>query len=85
MLENFDEQAAINYFNTFNHSNYAHGDVNNMSTHNFDPLNALVEAMQELKTVYGENRKLYSKNEELYASLLLLEREKNATLQSKLT
>lgn len=85
VLENFDEQAAINYFNTFNHSNYAHGDVNNMSTQNFDPHNALVEAMKELKTIYGENRGLYAKNEMLYESLLHLEREKNTILQSKLS
>ena len=91
VLENFNEQAAINYFNTFNNSSYAHGDVNNTNTHNFDPLNALIEAMKELKAIYGENRELYSKNEvlyaenkELYAGLLNLEREKNSVLQSKL-
>ena len=85
VLENFDEQAAINYFNTFNHSNYAHGDVSNMSTQNFDPHNALVEAMKELKTIYGENRELNAKNEVLYESLLHLEREKIAVLQSKVS
>lgn len=84
VLENFDEQAAINYFNTFTNSIYAHGD-GTANTINLDPINALVEAMQELKTVYGEIRELYTENKELYASLLLLEREKNAALQSKLT
>jgi transcriptional regulator with XRE-family HTH domain len=91
VLENFDEQAAINYFNTFNnqdqgsqHINCNQGDVNHANTPNFDPFVALVEAMKELKMVYGENRELHSKNEALYESLLNLEREKNAYLQSKL-
>ncbi|WP_073227837.1 helix-turn-helix domain-containing protein [Pedobacter caeni] len=86
VLENFDEQAAINYFNTFNHSTQhnGNGDVNHANTPNFDPFVALVEAMKELKTVYGENRELHSKNEALYEGLLNLEREKNAYLQSKL-
>lgn len=84
VLENFDEQAAINYFNTFTHSIYApvHGDSN---TINLDPVNALVEAMKELKTIYGENRELHAKNEVLYESLLHLEREKIAVLQSKIS
>lgn len=84
VLENFDEQAAINYFNTFTHSIYApvHGDSN---TINLDPVNALVEAMKELKTIYGENRELHAKNEVLYESLLHLEREKIAVLQSKVS
>lgn len=87
VLENFDEQAAINYFNTFTHSVYAHGDgiVNSANTQNFDPHNALVDAMKELKTIYGENRELHAKNEVLYESLLHLEREKIAVLQSKIS
>lgn len=86
VLENFDEQAAISYFNTFTHSNYNYVqcDVNNTNTQNLDPVNALVEAMKELKTIYGENRELHAKVEVLYESLLHLEREKNAVLQAKL-
>lgn len=86
VIENFDEQAAISYFNTFNDHTITNGTVTyNANNHNNDLLDKLIDSMEELKSVYGENRKLYSKNEELYASLLLLEREKNATLQSKLT
>lgn len=87
VLENFDEQAAINYFNTFTHSIYAHevGTVNNTHAPNLDPVNALVEVMKELKTIYGENRELHAKNEVLYESLLHLEREKIAVLQSKVS
>lgn len=88
VLENFDEQAAITYFNTFNNSNYTHahegGTINNVNTQNLDPVNALVEAMKELKTIYGENRALHAKVEVLYESLLHLEREKNTVLQPKL-
>lgn len=86
VLENFDEQAAITYFNTFTHSNYNYVqcDVNNINTQNLDPVNALVEAMKELKTIYGENRELHAKVEVLYESLLHLEREKNSVLQPKL-
>lgn len=85
VLENFDEQAAINYFNTFNNSSQHNGDVNNINAQNLDPLHALVEAMKELKTIYGENRELHAKNEVLYESLLHLEREKIAVLQSKIS
>ncbi|AOM77393.1 helix-turn-helix domain-containing protein [Pedobacter steynii] len=84
VLENFDEQAAISYFNTFTDSVFNNG-IFNATNCNINPLETLVEAMQELKTVYGEIRELYTENKELYASLLLLEREKNAALQSKLT
>ncbi|RQO69390.1 transcriptional regulator [Pedobacter sp. KBW06] len=91
VLENFNEQAAINYFNTFNqgsqHVNYnqIQGDVNNTNTQNFDPVIALVEAMKELKTIYGENRTLHEEIKSLYESLLHLEREKITDLQSRLT
>ncbi|NQX38802.1 helix-turn-helix domain-containing protein [Pedobacter steynii] len=88
VLENFNEQAAINYFNTFNnstqHNNHNGGDVNHTNTQNFDPFIALVEAMKELKIIYGENRKLYEENKGLYESLLHLEREKITDLQSRL-
>ncbi|SHE41406.1 helix-turn-helix domain-containing protein [Pedobacter caeni] len=88
VLENFDEQAAINYFNTFNQGsqqNVHNGDGdNNINTPNFDPVIALVEAMKELKTIYGGYRELQSKNETLYESLLHIERERIADLQSRL-
>lgn len=81
VLENFDEQAAITYFNTFNNSSYTHegegGTVNNINTHHVDPLNLLAEAIKVL-------RELQSKNEALYENLLLVEREKNAALQARL-
>ncbi|SHF45483.1 Helix-turn-helix domain-containing protein [Pedobacter caeni] len=77
VLENFNEQAAINYFNTFTDDSIFNNVNNGVLTNNINPLEVLIEAMKELKTVYGENR-------ELYTSLLNLEREKNAELKAKL-
>ena len=52
-IENFSEELAINYFNTFNEtvssSNFGHN-----NTCNFNPLDKLVEA-------YEENKKLYER------------------------
>jgi|SRR5690606_3949392 len=65
-IENFSEELAINYFNTFNESvsssNFGH---NNTCT--FNPLDKLVEA-------YEENKKLYER-------LLEAEKEKNTYLE----
>lgn len=68
-IENFSEELAINYFNTFNEtvssSNFGH---NNTCT--FNPLDKLVEA-------YEENKKLYER-------LLEAEKEKIAYLEKLL-
>jgi len=68
-IENFSEELAINYFNTFNESvsssNFGH---NNTCT--FNPLDKLVEA-------YEENKKLYER-------LLEAEKEKISYLEKLL-
>ena len=69
-IENFSEELAINYFNTFNEtvssSNFGH---NNTCT--FNPLDKLVEA-------YEENKKLYER-------LLDAEKEKISYLEKLLS
>tara|TARA_R110000822_G_scaffold47116_4_gene125187 strand:- start:934 stop:1281 length:348 start_codon:yes stop_codon:yes gene_type:complete len=68
-IENFYEELAINYFNTFNEavssSNFGH---NNTCT--FNPLDKLVES-------YEENKKLYER-------LLAAEKEKISYLEKLL-
>ena len=68
-IENFSEELAINYFNTFNEavssSNFGH---NNTCT--FNPLDKLVES-------YEENKKLYER-------LLAAEKEKISYLEKLL-
>ena len=69
-IENFSEELAINYFNTFNEtvssSNFGHN-----NTCNFNPLDKLVEA-------YEENKKLYER-------LLDAEKEKISYLEKLLS
>ena len=65
-IQNFDGEAAVNYINTFNDS--SKGDFNHQCT--FNPLDKLVE-------VIDENKKLYER-------LLQVEREKNELLQKLL-
>ncbi|MCX2453631.1 helix-turn-helix transcriptional regulator [Pedobacter sp. PLR] len=84
VLENFTEEAAINYFNTFIDS--ANNSVNNgtgSSTVNaagsggkYNLVDQLIEAMENLKM-------LYNKNTNLYERLLSVEREKIEILTAK--
>ena len=60
-IKNFDEQAAVNYFNTFNDHSTSHV-IGNYGTYNFNPIDKWVEALEE-------NRKLYER-------LLQAEKEK---------
>lgn len=62
-IKNFDGEAAVNYINTFNDS--SKGDFNHQCT--FNPLDKLVEVIDE--------------NKNLYERLLQAEREKNELLQ----
>lgn len=68
-IKNFDEQAAVNYFNTFNDSTITGAGA--FSSHNYHctyhPLDKLAEALEE--------------NKKLYEQLLQSEREKVALLQ----
>lgn len=84
VLENFNEQAAINYFNTFKDNTITNGVTYNANNQNNDLLDKVIDSMQELKMVYEQNRELFLENKELNAILLNLEREKNAALQAKL-
>jgi len=67
-IKNFSEEAVVNYFNTFNQSvsssNFGH---NNTCT--FNPLDKLMELVEE--------------NKKLYERLLQAEKEKNELLKGK--
>lgn len=68
-IENFSEELAINYFNTFNESiSDCNFDQNNTCT--FNPLDKLVEA--------------YEENKNLYERLLEAEKEKVAYMEKLL-
>ncbi|MFH7015483.1 helix-turn-helix domain-containing protein [Flavobacterium sp. FlaQc-47] len=65
-LKNFSDEAAINYFNSFN--NFADNSEGTFNSHcNFNPLDKLIES-------YDENKKLYER-------LLASEKEKNTYLE----
>jgi len=65
-IKNFDEEAAIVYFNTFNDDSVSHV-IGNHTTYNFNPIEKWIEAMEE--------------NKKLYERLLQVEREKSDLLQ----
>ncbi|WP_316820844.1 helix-turn-helix transcriptional regulator [Pedobacter gandavensis] len=89
VLENFTEEAAINYFNTF--VNNGSGSVNsnvsndnasstvnntNASVGKFNLLDQFIETTNMLKALYEENKGLYM-------ALLAVEREKNEILSTR--
>ena len=65
-IKNYDEDAAVNYFNTFNDNSVSHV-IGNYGTYNFNPLEKLME-------VIDENKKLYER-------LVEVEREKVALME----
>ncbi len=68
-IKNFDEQAAVTYFNTFNDTSVNHGAfMGNNSTYNFNPIDKWLEVIEE--------------NKKLYERLLASEREKVELLKS---
>ncbi|HEV7381000.1 MAG TPA: helix-turn-helix transcriptional regulator [Dyadobacter sp.] len=69
-IKNFDEEAAINYFNTFNDHSVSHV-IGNYGTYNFNPIDKWVEALDE--------------NKKLYERLLQSEKEKVELLQTILS
>ncbi len=76
LIKEFDDQAPVNYYNTFQDNSVNQGAVgSNNYNCNFNPLD-------ELKKAIEENRKLYEANKELYERLLQSEREKMELLKS---
>lgn len=68
-IKNFDEQAAVTYFNTFNDNSFSNSNGTFHANYcTFNPIDKLVE-------VYEENKKLYEQ-------LLKNEREKIEMLKS---
>jgi transcriptional regulator with XRE-family HTH domain len=69
-IKNFTEEAVFNYFNTFNDNSFANSNgtfhANNCA---FNPLNKLMELVEE--------------NKKLYERLLQAEKEKNGLLKGK--
>lgn len=69
-IKNFDEQAAVTYFNTFNDTSVNHGPfMGNYGTYNFNPIEKWLEVIEE--------------NKKLYERLLQSEREKVEILKNK--
>lgn len=61
-IKNFTEEAAVNYFNTFN-DNSGKGAFFSSSNYNcnFNPLDELMKAVQEIKGLYQEKIALYER------------------------
>lgn len=74
-IKNFNEEAVINYFNTFNDNSFTNGAYNAFSC-NFNPIDKWLEVIEE-------NKRLYNEKVELLERLLASEREKNELLKGK--
>jgi transcriptional regulator with XRE-family HTH domain len=61
-IKNFSDEAAINYFNSV-YDNDINGNIFNANVNNcsFNPLDKLMEAVDENRKLYDENRKLYER------------------------
>lgn len=71
-IKNFDEEAAVTYFNTFNDNSFSNSSgVFHAYNCTFNPLDKLMEALEE--------------NKKLYERLLESEREKIEILKEKKT
>jgi len=62
-IKNFNEEAAANYFNAFNDNSVSHVIQGDYGTYNFNPLEKLMEALEENKKLY--ERLLQSEREKL--------------------
>ncbi|RDV13295.1 XRE family transcriptional regulator [Pontibacter diazotrophicus] len=69
-IKNFSDEAVFNYFNNFSDNSINQGPIGAHNTCNFNPLDKLMEALEE--------------NKKLYERLLDSEREKNELLRQKL-
>jgi len=67
-ISRFNEEAAVNFFNTFNDNSVSHV-IGNYGTYNFNPVEKWMEALEE--------------NKKLYERLLQSEREKIELLKAK--
>jgi len=61
-IKNFDEEAAINYINTFNDNSTSHV-IGNHGTYNFNPIDKWIEVIEENKKLY--ERLLKEKDEKI--------------------
>lgn len=72
-IKNFSEENTINYFNTFTDNDFSNSqgaNFGNLNACTFNPLDKLVEAHEEIKT--------------LYERLLQAEKDKNEYLENLL-
>ncbi|CAM3715688.1 helix-turn-helix domain-containing protein [Mucilaginibacter galii] len=74
-IKNFNEEAVINYFNTFNDNSFTNGAYNAFSC-NFNPIDKWLEVIEE-------NKRLYKEKVELLERLLASERDKVELLKGK--
>ena len=56
-IRNFDEETAINYFNTFNDNSVSHV-IGNYGTYNFNPIDKIVELYEALVKSEREKNEL---------------------------
>lgn len=68
-VKNFDEQAAVNYINSFHDNSVSHV-IGNYGAYNFNPIEKWMEALEQ--------------NKQLYERLLQTEREKIELLEKML-
>ena len=61
-IKNFDEEAAINYINTFNDNSTSHV-IGNHGTYNFNPIDKWIEVIEDNKKLY--ERLLKEKDEKI--------------------
>jgi transcriptional regulator with XRE-family HTH domain len=75
-IKNFTEEAAVNYFNTFNESNFngANAFFSHNNNCNFNPLDELMKSIGEIKKLY--ERLLESEREKVALLEKLLEQRK---------
>ncbi len=75
-IKNYSDEAAI--YNIQNNYDGAHSEGANFGNNNctFNPLDKLMEAMEEIRQLHAENKKLYEQ-------LLAAEREQIALLKGK--
>jgi len=71
-IKNFDEEAAINYINTFNDNSTSHV-IGNHGTYNFNPIDKWIEVIEENKKLY--ERLLKEKDEKISLMEKLLDKK----------
>lgn len=75
VIKKFEEEAGINYFNSFYDNSFTDSYVNATANQcHFNPLDKFVEAVEKNEALHEENRMLYER-------LLEAEKSKNQLLQ----